>query len=342
MATQKQPYSFKEAIQEYFKLKNKYDTMVQTEVHRISRNKDLTKREKRAEFKSFRPKCINCQRPVGTLFSSKFDKEKDYRILSAFCGDVVNPCDLRIVINAGKGVESYVEIIQDVEDSLKEEKNQLIRDKNNLLFGYITTEEALEHFDVLKKDITELTNSYTFHLEEFNDITDNPKKKEELNLNQETAYQLIQEIKDLIQKFDGVENASFINDAVEIYVNQLQPLLSKVRNEKYSTNRVEWDDQNHSYSLVQEKYNLTDIESALVLPEVLEFHLGTGNTVNRSQTRKARETINVDSNKNKTRKNRSIVESVVEVVSNVFSGGDIEETENEEEDLSESESDSDY
>jgi hypothetical protein len=240
---------------------------------------------------------------VGTIFSSKFDKEKDYRVLSAVCGDIVNPCDLRIFINAGKGVESYLDIISSVEKNLQEEKNQLIQDKNDLLFGYITTEEALNKFEVLKNEISGLTNSYSFHLEELNDITDNKKKRETLNKNQETAYQLIDEIKEAIGKFNETENQQFVNDSVDIEVNQLQPLLKKIRDSKYSSSLVELEDS--TYYLVQEKFTLQDIESALVLPEVIEFHLGSGNR-RMNQTRKLREpNVSV-----KTRKNRPLNESM--------------------------------
>ena len=298
-------YNFKEAINEYFKLKNKYQTAIQNDANKITRDKKLTKREKKTAFQSLKAKCINCQRPVGTLFSTKFDKEKDYRILSAFCGDIVNPCDLRIVINAGRGIESYLDIIMDVEKDIQKYKNNLIQDKNNLLFGYITTEEALANFEFLKKEISELTNSYSFHLSEFNDITDNKQEKEILNKNQETAYLLIDEIKETIAKFNENKEISFVNDSVEIYVNQLQPLLTKIRNSKYMSSRVELED--HIYHLIQEKFTLQDIESANVLPEVLEFHLGSGNRINQ-KTRKMRETTD---NK-KTRKNRNVLETAIQ------------------------------
>jgi len=295
-------YNFKEAVNEYFKLKNKYQTSIQNDVNKIRHNKNLNKREKKTAFQSLKPKCINCSRPVGTLFSSKFDKDKNYRVLSAFCGDIVNPCDLRIVINAGRGLESYLDIIMDIEETLQKEKNNLIQDKNDLLFGYISTEEALNNFELLKKEISELTNSYSFHLGEFNDITNNKEEKEILNKNQETAYLLIDEIKEAVGKFNENNEASFVHDSVEIYVNQLQPLLTKIRNSKYMSSRVELED--HIYYLIQEKFTLEDIESANVYPEVLEFHLGSGNRISQQKTRKMRETTD---NK-KTRKNRPLRE----------------------------------
>ena len=116
------------------------------------------------------------------------------------------------------------------------------------------------------------------------------------------------EIKELLGKFNETKNQSFVNDSVEIYVNQLQPLLTKIRNLKYMSNRVELEDQ--IYHLIQEKFTLEDIESANVLPEVLEFHLGSGNRMNQSKTRKARETTGVV--KQQTKKNRPLQEETKE------------------------------
>lgn len=290
-------YNYKEAVNEYFKLKSKYETDIQNEIKRISNKKSLTKREKRSEFKAFKPKCIECKRPVGTHFSTKYDKEKNYRVLTAFCGDIINPCGLRIVINSGRGLDSYLDVVTDVEKSIQENKNNLIQDKNDLLFGYITTEEALNNFEFLKKEISEFTNSYSFHLGELNDIINNKEEKEILDKNQETSYLLMDEIKELMDKFNKTENQQFVKDAVEIYVNQLQPLLKKIRETKYSSNRVELE--NNIYYLTQEKFTIEDIESAGVLPEVLEFHLGSGNRITQAKTRKARDTT-----QNKTKKNR--------------------------------------
>jgi len=322
--------TFKESVNKYYKLKSKYDTDIKNQAKKIIKLK-ISGREKKAEFKKRKPQCIQCKRPVGTLFSSKFDKENHYRILSATCGDIVNPCDLHIKINAGGEVETYLDIIYSNEELLNEYKNDLIRDKNNLLFGYITAQTALQHFDVLKNDITDITNSYAFHLEEFNDITDNKKKKETLNVNQTQAYTLIDSIKETMVQYDSTENTQLINDTVDVYINQLVPLLKTVRDAKYSSTRIEIDDKQIQY-LIQEPYTLIDIETALVLPNVIKFHLGMESGKKQKTAKSRKPTIA----KKTTRKARTVVKE------KKGAEEDKEKKEEEEEEEEEEDDDEDY
>ena len=62
-----------------------------------------------------------------------------------------------------------------------------------------------------------------------------------------------------------------------------------------------WSDQYLHDFTDEEKFTIEDIESAGVLPEVLEFHLGSGNRINQAKTRKARDTT-----QNKTKKIRGV------------------------------------
>ena len=83
------------AIDNYFKLKQKYEKQINDYISKIRKNEDLTKREKQLLFKQFKPKCINCKQPGGTLFTNKD------RVLKAVCGST-EPCKLDIEINQGK------------------------------------------------------------------------------------------------------------------------------------------------------------------------------------------------------------------------------------------------
>lgn len=58
----------KEALNEFFKLKSKYETQISANKKKIINDASLSKREKRSEFLKLKPKCINCQRPGGTKF----------------------------------------------------------------------------------------------------------------------------------------------------------------------------------------------------------------------------------------------------------------------------------
>ena len=142
----------KEALNEYFKLKLKYEGQIMTNKKKIMNNITLSNKEKRSEFLKLKPKCINCKRPGGTIFKTTFfedtDKGDAYREHSATCGIIADPCNLNIKIQIGK-VELLPELLNYMEKDIKEFKNEIIDDKNKLLFGYLTTEEALKKFDDL-------------------------------------------------------------------------------------------------------------------------------------------------------------------------------------------------
>jgi hypothetical protein len=95
--------SVNDAFNEYYKLKNKYETNYNKDKQKIIKSKTMSWKEKRSEFKQLKPKCINCLRPVGTIFSIKHsgNSNDDFRELKAICGSLTEPCTLNININAG-------------------------------------------------------------------------------------------------------------------------------------------------------------------------------------------------------------------------------------------------
>ena len=119
---------------------------------KIINNQTLSKREKRSEFLKLRPKCVNCKRPskLGTIFTISYypdnDTEHGYRKFKASCGDLSYPCNLNIEINIGK-YESIEQLMNDMRNDINNSKNEIIIDKNNLLFGLVTTETAIENFN---------------------------------------------------------------------------------------------------------------------------------------------------------------------------------------------------
>ena len=50
-------------INEYYKLKSKYESQNQKNKQKILNNRLLSIKEKKAEFKQLKPKCVNCGKP---------------------------------------------------------------------------------------------------------------------------------------------------------------------------------------------------------------------------------------------------------------------------------------
>ena len=98
-----------ESLNNYYKLKAMYENSFDKEKTNIINNNSLSWKEKKIEFKNYKPKCINCKRPVGTIFSRTYDEKEFSRVLKAVCGDIQDPCSLNITLNIG-----YYDFIQNI------------------------------------------------------------------------------------------------------------------------------------------------------------------------------------------------------------------------------------
>jgi hypothetical protein len=269
--------SVESAINEFYKLKNKYETEILKNKKKIINNRDLSSKEKRNEYQKLKPKCINCSRPGGTIFSIKYhDAKKDiyeYRELVARCGIIAQPCNLNIRIQIGN-YNSLSDNLKEIELEIKEEKNIVIDNKNKLLFGYITTETALENFESNKDYISDLTSLLEIYLNSYNDITDNTEKNEELKETIELSYDLINQIKIAINNFNVTNNHQFVRDAVNIYITNLKPLLTKIASLKYKQNTVFFNEDTNTFHLIQNKYTIKDLEYTSFKNRVVSYDVG--------------------------------------------------------------------
>lgn len=166
---------FIDALQTYFKLKSEYENNIKKEKTKIMNQKELSWKDKRNEFLKLKHKCINCKRPVGTIFSTKLHNGEERQYI-ALCGDRKTPCPLDIKISPGI-VYNVISIMYDDEDVIKQYKHDIILDKNDLLFGYITAEEAVAKFDKIKEAVTQTTKLYEYTLQQYMNIVDNSEKK---------------------------------------------------------------------------------------------------------------------------------------------------------------------
>ena len=279
----------KEALNEYFKMKMKYESQINANKKKIMNNPTLSKREKRSEFLKLKPKCINCKRPGGTKFQvlfheeniaeDKYDSRREYK---AECGLVADPCPLNINIEVNK-VELLPEILNSMEKEIKTIKNKIINDKNKLLFGYLTTEEALKNFEEDEMGITLYTEYYEKYLEAYNKLVDNHEEKDDLNKTITESYIFIDQIKECIKKSKDLEDKQFITDAVQIYTTSLMPVLNKIRRLKYNENMVWHDEDTNTCKLIQNKYNISNMSYSNLEDKVITFIIGMDKTIGKQK-----------------------------------------------------------
>ena len=176
-----------DGINLYYKLKSEYEE----EVKKFKRKQKTFPRKKRMLMG--KPLCIQCQRPVGSVFSCHFDKNKEERVLKARCGDMTHPCAFRILIHLGDFV-SVVSLLSEYEKNIQDLKREIIQEKNNLLFGYIKPEKAVESFTLLKNDFDATLDLYEFTLQhDYREKVENKEKMQEMSSLQD-EYQSAQEI----------------------------------------------------------------------------------------------------------------------------------------------------
>jgi len=270
---------FYEALDNYYKLKSNYESSIQKEKTKIIKESNKSWREKRIEFKKLKPKCINCKRPVGTRFSQIYNIEESATIFRAICGSLSDPCNLNIELKSTL-VSLYPEIIHSLEKDIMESKMDIISNKNKLIFNFISSNDAVEIFDKLKETIQDTSDILAFYLEEFIQIVENSLKEETLKEDIEKSYIIIYEIKTLINQFQETNNKTkIIQDGVSIYQNQLVPLLKKIQETKYNKNTVEYQQDNNTFHLVQEKYTIEDLTVHYSKPEIIHFDIGVPKNV---------------------------------------------------------------
>jgi len=267
--------SVNDAFNEYYKLKNKYESDYNKDKQKIIKNKMMSWKEKRAEFKQLKPKCINCKRPVGTIFSTKKngDPKNEFRELKAICGSLTEPCTLNITINTGVTF-NILDHIKELEQDIVNYKNEIIEYKNKLIFGYIQSETAIENFDKIKEAINDTSFLLNINYENLFNIVDNKNTNENIEKLKEEIHILTNEIKESIKKFDSTGNVQFVRDSVQIYVNQMESKLRELLDLKYKVNLVEFDDSEGVYRLIQKKTSISDLEDVYINPEVINFNYG--------------------------------------------------------------------
>ena len=275
--------SIENNINEYYRLKSKYDNDNEKHKKKIINNKMLSIKEKKSEFKQLKPKCVNCGKPGGTTFASIISKDSmdgKFRELRAFC-KAVEPCGLNINIAVGN-FENIHDILKTIDYEIHTAKNEIISDKNKLLFGLITTEKTLENFDLQKATIKDYTSLLEKYLEMYIKITDDPETKHLLNDELEKSYILIQQIKSAMKSFDESNDIQFVRSVVNIYINELKPILKQILRLKYKENTVIFYETDNTYHLIQKNYSIKDLEMNSDKYETVVFDTSVKSSANPS------------------------------------------------------------
>lgn len=236
----------------YFKLKSQYENKYEQLKNKIIHNESLTKKQKRDKFLKIKKQCVNCKQEGGTIFTNT------NRTLNAFCGNTTNPCKLVIKIELGK-YENIEDILIENKKEINTIKNDIIKQKLDLLFQYSDEEKIMGNFNKLRKELANSIEIEMMYLQEYMDIVDNKEKKIELKNLTLSYYTLIEQIKENIKLYKETNNNTIIKDIAILYNTQLQPIVKEIMENKYQVNDVIYKEDINKYKIIQEKVSFKDL-----------------------------------------------------------------------------------
>lgn len=240
------------SIDEYYKLKNKYEKSFFNKKKTIITNNSLTKKEKINKINQLK-KCINCKKTGGTIFSN------NNGILIAKCGNIVNPCNLNIEINRGQYHNIYNLFIK-YNNLFSNLKENIIKLKCDFIFKYKNPDEVNEMFLKLKENIKNTEKELNKIKEIYNNVINNVNNKYKLNIYYNDLNSEIKEFINLNKEYNETNDIDYLKEIVVKYRDIVLPLLDEIRKIKYKTNYLEYDDTNKKHYLIQDLYNSKDFE----------------------------------------------------------------------------------
>ena len=223
-----------DSIRRYFTIKNKYENDLMA-----------MKRKSKKTLKTL-PACKGCSRKVGMVFSGKDQK---YTI---YCGDQTKPCDWKIVIHRGDHC-SFSETMSEMRNNLEETKENMIRQKMDTLFNYITEQKSA---DLFKKQLSFFkTNSEMVekYYQDYINIYFSPEKKEIITLKQKKIQELLAELQEHLVEDD-------LEEVVRIQYQKIQPIAKYIQSLQYPLMEIEYIKEDNEWILDQREMLLSDLE----------------------------------------------------------------------------------
>jgi hypothetical protein len=211
----------KDAVNEYYALKNKYEQERRTAIRKIMANPEKPRNEKIKEARTTRFKCVNCKQRGGTKFWRDTDNN-----LRAICGNVAKPCNLNISILSSLTI-SPQEMRND-QELVDKSKQEIIQLKMDTLFEYMDGDKSVKKF---KDTVDKLKNDVVFG-DNYDAIVNNPEKKKIISKKTQDVYSELAMIRKLRHEMNLTNNRELMSEIISHYKN-IQTNLDNIRLLKY-------------------------------------------------------------------------------------------------------------
>ena len=260
------PDNVKDAVLKYYMDKSEYQNKVEQIKKKIIQNETV---------KNTIPKCIFCDRHVGTVFTTEIAKNGS-KILLAKCGDHLEPCNQKIEISTGK-MTTFMIKIRGYDTTLDQLKKQIILFKNDILFGYISETNIKDKYEDLKFKIDKYSLELQIIKELYSKNIDTYENYEQLCKLEQQSFHYIEEIKTRIHNYkhdttDFAEKADDIYELIDLYTKTFMPLIKNIMDLKYSISRVDYEVDDNGFRLIQipQKNDISENEYSEIPVEVIQ------------------------------------------------------------------------
>lgn len=218
-----------ESLEEYFKLKSKYEDSVQKmreKAKERAKHRKMGVKETRQFMLQLKPKCVNCKRPVGTVF-----KQRKQRYI-AYCGDTDAPCPLKIELFRGEYLNTET-LLYNYREHIYELKESIIQKKLDVLFGYVDEAASVNEF---RKDIENYHSDsagYKDRLEDWDSTYYSDLKKELIKGKLQTIQELATAMNIQREEYEKTGNKELLRSIMDVYVKEYLPEQHNLRRLNY-------------------------------------------------------------------------------------------------------------
>lgn len=232
--------AYREAIDAYYMARAQYQTTLNESK---KKRKSSSQNVDRPRVKL--PPCTGCGRRVGMIFSSRHHKH------TAICGSSSSPCDWRITVDRG---EFYPvrNVLKESVDLVNQTRDNIIRQKMDTLFEYITDEKSAEIFSEhigYYKVASETASKYN-------------KAYETAFFNEARASTIahkLQQIQNLVAEVKVNLDAGNVEEAVRIQSEEIAPISRYIHSLRFEVNSHQQLDKNN-IQLIQQPVSMARSE----------------------------------------------------------------------------------
>jgi hypothetical protein len=247
---------YQDALNNYFKMKTKYENDIYKMKKSIFDNEPNKKLAKK-KVSGIKPKCINCKRAVGTIFSNG---KKDGRY-TAICGDSEpnTKCALNIVIFSGNymNLEYMLDLFKEEVDEIKD---TIIKQKLKTLFNYISEESSVKIFKKELQSYTENSGVYKKILDNYNEIHNNKEKKLTINKKITEVFRLVEHNRELLSEYQKTNNAEILMNSLDLQIKQIAPEIRNLRLLKHEVMEIDNETNRDEFKLIRYPNMLNTID----------------------------------------------------------------------------------